>query len=156
MRERKDTGNQLFSCSDSGAIQISRDFNALREWIGASESVRPETRRYLLLLDSIRQCEGVAKLLRSRPGELVDVRPIKNKVSPITGNCYRISRKPKSRLKMRCIVVFSSDDDNDRRPDSPVNQILEAIPAELYVPDQQQWISLKANSRMLSLPFCCR
>ena len=57
---------------------------------------------------------------------------------------------------MICIVVFSSDDDNDRRPDSPVNQILEAIPAELYVPDQQQWISLKANSRMLSLPFCCR
>ncbi len=105
MRERKDTGNQLFSCSDSGAIQISRDFNALREWIGASESVRPETRRYLLLLDSIRQCEGVAKLLRSRPGELVDVRPIKNKVSPITGNCCIAKTQVKSENEMHCRLL---------------------------------------------------
>lgn len=36
-------------------------------------------------------------------------------------------------------------------------QILNAIPAELYVPDQQQWLKLKAGSKlMMSLPFCCR
>ena len=47
--------------------------------------------------------------------------------------------------------------ETDRRPDSPVNQILDAIPPELYVPNQQQWISHKAGSaRLLSLPFCCR
>ena len=43
-----------------------------------------------------------------------------------------------------------------QRPPSPVHQILEAIPAELYVPNQQQWISLKSGSRLASLPFCCR
>ena len=40
------------------------------------------------------------------------------------------------------------------RPDSPVAQILEAIPAELYVPNQQQWIGLRKNAKIL--PFCCR
>ncbi len=74
----------MYLRSDAGAEQISLDFGALRTWIGANESVRAETRRYLLLLDSIRQCEGVAKLLRAKPGELVDIRPVKNKVSPIS------------------------------------------------------------------------
>ncbi len=39
--------------------------------------------RYLLLLDSIRQCEGVAQLLQSSQGKEVAVKPNKNnKVSP--------------------------------------------------------------------------
>jgi len=39
--------------------------------------------RYLLLLDSIRQCEGVAQLLQSSQGREVSVKPSKsNKVSP--------------------------------------------------------------------------
>ena len=51
---------------------------------------------------------------------------------------------------------FSETDENTNRPQSPVNQILEAIPAELYVPNQQQWISLKSGSKLATLPFCCR
>ena len=47
--------------------------------------MKDQSRRYLLLLDSIRQCEGVAKLLLSKPGELVDVKPAKNRVSPMSG-----------------------------------------------------------------------
>ena len=43
---------------------------------------------------------------------------------------------------------------NAERADSPVAQILEAIPAELYVANQQQWIGLRKNSKIL--PFCCR
>ena len=39
--------------------------------------------RYLLLLDSIRQCEGVAKLLQNSSGKEVAVKPAKtNKVTP--------------------------------------------------------------------------
>ena len=39
--------------------------------------------RYLLLLDSIRQCEGVAQLLQSSQGKEVSVKPTKNnKISP--------------------------------------------------------------------------
>jgi hypothetical protein len=50
-------------------------------------------RRYLLLLDSIRQCEGVAKLLQSKPGEVLDIRPAKNKVAPMAGWDYSVSLK---------------------------------------------------------------
>ena len=52
--------------------------------------------------------------------------------------------------------IFPETDENTNRPQSPVNQILEAIPAELYVPNQQQWISLKSGSKLATLPFCCR
>ena len=59
------------------------DFGALRTWIANNETLKEESRRYLLLVDSIRQCEGVARLLLSRPGDLVDVKPSKNKVAPL-------------------------------------------------------------------------
>jgi len=72
--------------SDHGAQQIALDFGALRMWIGSNSNVTEDSRRYLLLLDSLRQCEGVAKLLRSKPGELLDIKPSKNKVAPLNGN----------------------------------------------------------------------
>ena len=59
-------------------------------------------------------------------------------------------------LILRHIFYHFAGPDQNKRPASPVNQILEAIPAELYVPNQQQWISLKSGSRLASLPFCCR
>ena len=37
----------------------------------------------MLLLDSIRRCEGVARLLQAKPGEMVDVKPSRNRVVPI-------------------------------------------------------------------------
>ena len=39
----------------------------------------------MLLLDSIRQCEGVARILQSKSGEILDIKPPKNKVAPIGG-----------------------------------------------------------------------
>ena len=71
------------NCSEGGAMQIAQDFAALRQWINANKNIKQETRRYLLLLDSIRRCEGVAKLLLSKQGEMLDVRPARNKVAPI-------------------------------------------------------------------------
>ena len=82
-----DDNCNVFLFSDHGAIQLSTDFGFLRTWISNNETLKEESRRYLLLLDSIRQCEGVARLLLSRPGDLVDIKPAKNKVAPI-GNCH--------------------------------------------------------------------
>ena len=79
---------EISNFSDHGAIQLSTDFGSLRTWISNNETLKEESRRYLLLLDSIRQCEGVARLLLSRPGDLVDIKPPKNKVAPI-GNCHQ-------------------------------------------------------------------
>ena len=75
--------NHFCDFSDFGAIQLRTDFGALRTWIANNETLKEESRRYLLLVDSIRQCEGVARLLLSRPGDLVDVKPSKNKVAPL-------------------------------------------------------------------------
>ena len=64
--------------------------------------MKDQSRRYLLLLDSIRHCEGVAKLLLSKPGELVDVKPSKNRVSPMSGK-----QKPNPTFLL-LFVVFRS------------------------------------------------
>ena len=91
------------------------------------------SQRYLLLLDSIRQCEGVAKLLQNSTGKEVAVKPAKtNKVTP--------GELPQ--------------EDN-----SPVTQILEAIPPELYVTNHKKWLSLRVGGGGggggMGLPFCC-
>lgn len=75
----------MINFSDWGAHQISLDFQALRTWILANPYLKEDSRRYVLLLDSIRQCEGVAKLLQSKPGEVVDIKSTKNRVTPIAG-----------------------------------------------------------------------
>ena len=85
--------SNLCLVSDNGAHQISQDFGALRAWIAENEHIKEESRRYLLLLDAIRRCEGVARLLQSKPGETVDVKPSKNRVVPINvpgSFCYEL------------------------------------------------------------------
>ena len=55
----------------------------MRDWVGSSPHLTDEAKRYLLLLDSIRQCEGVAQLLQSKGQQEVQVRPTTaNKVAP--------------------------------------------------------------------------
>ena len=78
------------------------DFGALRTWIANNETLKEESRRYLLLVDSIRQCEGVARLLLSRPGDLVDVKPSKNKVAPL-GEFSCLDRLSKQRVELNSI-----------------------------------------------------
>ena len=71
------------------------------------------TPRYLLLLDSIRQCEGVAKLLQNSSGKEVPVKPARgnNKVAPggknIVKNLENILRFHHSRNARG--GLFSSD-----------------------------------------------
>ena len=78
------------------------DFGALRTWIANNETLKEESRRYLLLVDSIRQCEGVARLLLSRPGDLVDVKPSKNKVAPL-GEFSYLALLSKQRVELNSI-----------------------------------------------------
>jgi len=89
----------------------------------------------LLLLDSIRQCEGVACLLQNSYGKDVSVKPARgnNKVAP--GE----------------VPVEDA---------SPVAEVLEAIPPELYVTNHKQWLSLRVGGGGgggggMGMPFCC-
>ena len=99
-----------------------------------------------------RHCEGVAKLLlTAKPEELVDVKP-RNKVHPITGN-MTLGRHLSTIHDDSLNLALTEE---TQRPTSPIAHVLESIPVELYVPNQQRWLSLKANSKLLSLPFCCK
>ena len=139
-------------------MQIAQDFAALRQWINSNKNLKQETRRYLLLLDSIRRCEGVAKLLLSKQGEMLDVRPARNKVAPINPGKSPQDWYLPPLQRLKCVLNWSfsiiADGETEERAESPVHETLDTIPAELYVPDQQTWIGLKKNSKML--PFCCR
>ena len=80
-------------------MQLAKDFAFLRQWIEGSQQLTEDSKRYkyvslgksrkktfssryLLLLDSIRQCEGVACLLQNSYGKDVSVKPARgnNKV----------------------------------------------------------------------------
>ena len=43
-----------FHRSEWGANQVSLDFAGLRKWISLNDFILPDTRRYLLLMDSLR------------------------------------------------------------------------------------------------------
>jgi len=118
--------------SENGARQLFADFSFLRQWVSSSSHLSDDSKRYLLLLDSIRQCEGVAQLLQNTRIQEVAVRPAKqNKVAPEAETC--------------------------EEEESPVQHILENIPPELYVPDHQKWKALRigGGGSKMGLPFCC-
>jgi len=123
-----------FKFSEAGAIQLSKDFASLRQWIEGSQHLTDDSKRYVLLLDSIRQCEGVACLLQNSSGKDVSVKPARgnNKVAP---------------------GEIPTEDA------SPITEVLEAIPPELYVKNHKQWLSLRvggaASSGGMGMPFCC-
>ena len=67
-----------------------------------------------------------------------------------------VIRMKKFTSDVDCFLCIAPDEDGktEERPESPVHDTLDTIPAELYVADQQTWIGLKKNSKIL--PFCCR
>ena len=97
------------------------------------------SQRYLLLLDSIRQCEGVAKLLQNSSGKEVAVKPAKtNKVSLVMIlimkqlGCYEYLRESPFRFHFSFGFQVTPGE-LPQEDNSPVTQILEAIPPELCV-----------------------
>jgi len=74
LRNKADSDSfSLFLFSEWGAIQLLRDFTAVREWVSADSRLSSEARRSVLQLEILKRCEGVAYLLLRTPGDTLGV-----------------------------------------------------------------------------------
>ncbi|XP_076066963.1 uncharacterized protein LOC143040184 [Oratosquilla oratoria] len=118
-----------------GAQQLLKDFHALAEWLRNYPGLAPEARSQILAVDVLRECEGVARLLMRQPPLVVGYAS-HNQIAPTAP----ISAGRKHDKEVR----LSEEDDS--------------IPAEMYVPHQQLWLSLRARSSSsicVRMSTCC-
>ncbi|XP_027218377.1 uncharacterized protein [Penaeus vannamei] len=118
-----------------GAQQLLKDFHALAEWLQKYPGLAPEARTQVLAVDVLRECEGVARLLMRQPPLVVGYTS-QNQVVPM--GPITAGRKHDKEVKL------STDNDD--------------IPAEMYVPNQQLWLSLRArpaSSVCVKMGACC-
>ncbi|KAK4302502.1 hypothetical protein Pmani_025409 [Petrolisthes manimaculis] len=118
-----------------GAQQLLKDFHALAEWLQKYPGLAPEARTQVLAVDVLRECEGVARLLMRQPPLVVGYTS-QNQVAPM--GPISAGRKHDKEVKL------STDNDD--------------IPAEMYVPNQQLWLSLRArpaSSVCVKMGSCC-
>lgn len=106
--------------SEWGALQLLTDFGAVPTWLCERVSLPIDLRTALLRHEVLRRCEGVGRLLLRRPGERVSMS------GPNPGHAPP--------------PAHSQQDSPRTAMPAPAD----TMPAEMYVPNQEQWLELRA------------
>lgn len=128
--------------SHFGAYQLLTDFEHVETWTNNNTIISPEMKLKLLKNEVLRRCEGVGKLLLRMPGERIKM----SDSTPKLGNMLF-----KMCLTGRIDVMLVVEE-------SPKSDMAEEwMPPEMYVPNQKQWLELRAHGRrsIFSVPLCC-
>ncbi|XP_066581937.1 coiled-coil domain-containing protein 142 [Prorops nasuta] len=110
--------------SEHGALQLLTDFASVSTWVTECPIISQNVRNHLLKNEVLRRCEGVGRLLLRHPGESIAMHK-------------RFVRRA---------------DGSTATTGSPRSPGLERMPAEMYVPNQEQWLELRAPKKYY---FCC-
>ncbi|XP_077287782.1 uncharacterized protein LOC143912376 [Arctopsyche grandis] len=113
--------------SNAAAEQLLIDFETVKTWLNECKVLSDITRRQMLNNEVLRRCEGVGKLLLHSPGDPISMHDVPH------GNQRAASQQD----------MDSTDDCG------------EIMPAEMYVPNQQQWLQLRASKTKKRRKFCC-
>ncbi|XP_030764168.1 uncharacterized protein LOC115888556 [Sitophilus oryzae] len=118
--------NNKIKFSQHGACQLLCDFAYVSLWIEECPIIHDHMRKKLLRNEVLRRCEGVGRLLLRCPGE---------KLKMVDKKMIKKTAKEKE-----------SDEETDTQQ----------MPAEMYVPNQEQWLELRALKKTSGFnPFCC-
>ncbi|XP_068631810.1 uncharacterized protein [Battus philenor] len=114
--------------SKDAATQLLADFNEVRNWLNDCKQLSNISRKEMLQNEVLRRCEGVGRLLLHAPGDLISMQES-------TMQSAKSVRKD----------VTESDSAE------------QLMPAEMYVPNQKQWLTLRATNLNGPLAFtlCC-
>ncbi|XP_034254651.1 coiled-coil domain-containing protein 142 [Thrips palmi] len=122
--------------SEWGALQLLTDFGAVPTWLCERVSLPTELRAALLRHEVLRRCEGVGRLLLRRPGERVSMTASGLPAAPgAAATVHPALAAPAGRFG---------------QPQPSAGQGADAaapadtMPAEMYVPNQEQWLELRA------------
>nr|CAD7409558.1 unnamed protein product [Timema cristinae] len=112
-----------------GAVQLLNDFGTVPSWLSERVTLSPEVLNSLLRHEVLRRCEGVGRLLLRRPGEHITM----------------VTAPTRTRGT------------SDSRAGSPQSAGLDTMPAEMFVPNQEQWLELRAPKQraLCSYSLCC-
>ncbi|XP_028129058.2 uncharacterized protein LOC114325248 [Diabrotica virgifera virgifera] len=115
--------------SHCGAYQLLCDFGYILVWLSEYPTITATMRKKLMKNEVLKRCEGVGRLLLRRPGERIKMTDKSKKPSP-----------PKD--------VEDSQEEEEKG---------ELMPAEMYVPNQEQWLELRALKKKTTfpMPICC-
>lgn len=133
-----------YICSRSGALNLLKDFDGVSEWIIANSDVPTEYCDILAKHEVLRMCEGVGKILLRRPYEIISMGssvPLLRNAQGIPA--YRNFENKILLMKLNCIFII--DDMDEKAP----------LPPEMFVPNQQRWLELRARNRKNFNPLSC-
>ncbi|KDR08854.1 Coiled-coil domain-containing protein 142 [Zootermopsis nevadensis] len=119
--------------SEWGALQLLVDFDSVPDWLEGCAWLPTEVRNHLVHCEVLRRCEGVGRLLLRRPGEPIAM------VAPVSAN-------------------KNNTGDRDSPKGSLHSRGLDTMPAEMFVPNQEQWLELRVpKHKGLCGPYslCC-
>ncbi|KAJ8918817.1 hypothetical protein NQ315_011103 [Exocentrus adspersus] len=113
--------------SQYGACQLLCDFGHIANWLVDCSMVKEDIRKKLLRNEILKRCEGVGRLLLRCPGERI---------------------KMVDKNKQKNITNVDSESEAEKN---------ELMPAEMYVPNQEQWLELRAKGKKTRFPgpVCC-
>lgn len=120
--------------SEWGALQLLTDFGAVPTWLCERVSLPTELRAALLRHEVLRRCEGVGRLLLRRPGERVAMTATGLPAAPgPTATVHPALAAPTGRFGQ----PSAGQGGEGAAP-------ADTMPAEMYVPNQEQWLELRA------------
>ncbi|XP_022826598.1 uncharacterized protein LOC111356466 [Spodoptera litura] len=110
------------------AMQLLHDFNEVRNWLSECKQLATASRKQMLQNEVLRRCEGVGRLLLHAPGDL-------------------ISMQDSTMQSAQQVRKEASENDTPEQ----------LMPAEMYVPNQKQWLTLRAKKMKGPIAFtlCC-
>lgn len=111
--------------SRCGAVNLLKDFDGVSEWIENCSAVPTEYCEKLSKHEVLRMCEGVGRILLRKPQEV-------------------ISMLPNSQQMIRRSDNSGMDQRDEKAP----------LPPEMFVPNQQQWLELRARNRRFPSYLC--
>ncbi|XP_044726874.1 coiled-coil domain-containing protein 142 [Chrysoperla carnea] len=122
-----------------GALQLLTDFASVNDWLINCAIITQDVRKHMLRNEVLRRCEGVGRILLRSPGEHIDM---DEKVKKSETNEQGQQK---------------ANGNNEGNQSESEGEGHERMPAEMYVPNQEQWLELRAikKKKTLFLPTLC-
>lgn len=120
--------------SREGALNLLQDFEGVSQWIINCNYVLPEHVEILSKHEVLRTCEGVGKILLRKPFESISMTSFSETI------------KERADDKNGGEQTFLSSHSLNHRIISDKEESA-LLPPEMFVPNQQQWLELRARKR---------
>lgn len=116
-----------------GAQNLQCDFDGVAAWIADCSAVRPEQRDTLGQHEVLRMCEGVAKILLRKPDDVISM----------------------AQSEVRAVVKTLARTEQQQAHEVGGSGGAAQLPPEMFVPNQQRWLELRARNRGLLRCLVC-